>query len=52
VKRSKIPRSLIPGLGNIIGYVAGLAADSQVQGVQETLNDKKKINDKVSHFLT
>ncbi|KAK2702402.1 hypothetical protein QYM36_018985 [Artemia franciscana] len=52
VKRNKIPRSLIPGLGNIIGYVAGLATDSQVQEVQEQLKDIKKTNDKVSHFLT
>ena len=52
VKINKIPRSLIPGLCNIIGYAAGLANDSQVQEVQEKLNDIKKTNDKVSHFLT
>ena len=52
MKRNKIPRSLIPGLGNIRGYVAGLATDSQVQEVQEQLNDIKKTDDKVSHFLT
>ena len=43
---------MIAGLGNILGYVAGLATDSQVQEVQEQLNDIKKTNDKVSNFLT